>query len=83
MKFIHTRFWPIWCFVGLIYLVAKFPFHWQMDFGAWCVRLVKHISKKRVEIAKTNLSRCFLELTEDERREILDHHFELFGKVPL
>jgi KDO2-lipid IV(A) lauroyltransferase len=82
MKYLQPRFWPIWCFIGLIHLASLFPFRWQMNLGSLLGKLAKRFGKKRVRIAETNMRLCFPEWSDEQRREMLDRHFESLGRAP-
>lgn len=82
MKFVHPRYWPIWCFFGLVRLASFFPHRWQMRAGMLTGRLLKYVVSEWVRITDTNLRLCFPEWPEDKRRALRNRHFESLGKCP-
>ena len=78
-RLIHPRHWAIWLSIGLVWLVAQLPYSWQMRLGAHIGRLLPRFSPKRREIAEHNLSLCFPDYSEAQRRTLLQKSFESFG----
>ena len=78
-RLIHPRYWGIWLSIGLVWLVVQLPYSWQMRLGAYIGRLLPRFAPKRREIAEYNLSLCFPDYSEAQRRALLQKSFESFG----
>lgn len=79
MNFLHPRYWLIWIFYGLLRLISYLPYRMQMGLGRALGQLLRYVSPKRRKIAETNLQLCFPEWTDEQRRQILEKHFESLG----
>jgi Kdo2-lipid IVA lauroyltransferase/acyltransferase len=63
----RTRF-LIWASKTL----ARLPYHLQVTIGHWLGRRLLKKNHTRVQIAKTNIDRCFPQLSEEQRQSILE-----------
>jgi KDO2-lipid IV(A) lauroyltransferase len=79
-SFWAPRYWPVWLGLGAMRLGAALPFAWQQRIGAAIGRLALRLIGRRRDIARDNLAACFPNLSDDERRELLQSHFESVGK---
>ncbi len=78
--FLHPRYWGIWLFVALLWLIVQLPYGWQMNLGRGIGRLFLRLSRKRrYPIAAKNISLCFPELSPEQQSELLEKHFENLG----
>jgi KDO2-lipid IV(A) lauroyltransferase len=68
-----------WLAAGLLWGVTRLPFVWQLAIGRMLGRVSLALAKDRRGIALTNLALCFPELTEGERRRLLEAHFASLG----
>lgn len=80
MKFIHPRYWLTWAGYLVLRLIVLLPYPVQMFIGKYLGRLAMYLSRKRRNIARTNLALCFPEWTETHRNKILWQHAESVGK---
>lgn len=60
--------------------LARLPFPTQMAIGSRIGRALWHLQPRQRRIAARNLELCFPELDADERRELLQRHFESLGR---
>lgn len=73
------RFWPTWIGVGVLWLLTRLPYRWQLGLGRALGATSMHLSPRRRHIAETNIRVCFPELTETERRRLVREHFASLG----
>jgi KDO2-lipid IV(A) lauroyltransferase len=73
------RYWPTWLMLGLLWLVTRLPYAWQLAIGRQFGRLALHLTRRRRRIAEVNIELCFPEQPDAERRRRLSEHFESLG----
>ncbi|MCV6636694.1 LpxL/LpxP family Kdo(2)-lipid IV(A) lauroyl/palmitoleoyl acyltransferase [Candidatus Albibeggiatoa sp. nov. NOAA] len=73
------RYWLTWFGLGVLWLLTRLPYAWQLAAGRQLGRIAYRLAKRRRKIAKINLDLCFPELTESERQQLLIRHFESLG----
>lgn len=73
------RYWPTWLGIGAMWCAAQLPYRAQMRLGRALGRLLGKLGGRRRHIAAVNLSLCLPELSEEERRSLLEHHLESLG----
>ena len=79
--FIHPKYWLLWFGIGVWWLLTQIlPFKVQMYLGKLLGLFVLKFVKSRVRIAKTNIDRCFPELSEQERNALLKKHMISLGR---
>lgn len=77
--YLHPRFWGMWFFIGLLRLIALFPYPAQLWIGRRLGRLIQRFSGKRQRIVDINLALCFADLTESQRALIKRQSYENLG----
>src|SRR3569833_3655553 len=75
------RYWPTWLGNGAKWCVAQLTYRAQMRLGSALGRLLGKLGGRRRHIAAVNLSLCLPELSEEERRVLLEHHLESLGNA--
>ena len=80
LRFVGPRFWPTWLMFGVLWLVTRLPFGWQMAAGSLIGALALRLAGRRRHIAAVNLRLCFPDRSEDERQRLLKAHFDALGK---
>jgi len=78
-RLVQPRYWGTWLSIGLIWLAVQLPYSWQMRLGRSIGRVLPRFVPKRREIAEYNLSLCFPDYSEEQRRTLLQKSFESFG----
>lgn len=78
-ELIHPRYWPTWLGLGILYLITKFPYRLQLQFGKNLGRISYYLLKKFRRIAEINLKLCFPELSNQERECLLKKQFQSLG----
>ncbi|RMD69352.1 MAG: lipid A biosynthesis lauroyl acyltransferase, partial [Gammaproteobacteria bacterium] len=79
---LKPRTWPTWAGLGLLYLLIRLPYPWQLALGRGLGRLLFLAMPRRRRIASINLALCFPELSEKEREDLLRTHFASLGIAP-
>ncbi len=64
------KFWPMWCIIGMLRLVALLPYRMELAIGRWLGGLIYLVMHSRRRITDINLARCFPEKTRAERDRI-------------
>ena len=73
------RYWPSWLGVGLMRLLIRLPYRWQLVTGRLLGRIFRLFSPYRRTIASTNIELCFPELALRERKQLVERSFESLG----
>ena len=79
LAFYHPRYWLLWIAKGLLYLLVKLPYNWQLFIGRLLGKVAFIFSRYRRRIANINLKLCFPTLSDKERKRLLKKHFESLG----
>lgn len=78
-RFWHPRYWPTWLFLGFLRLLALLPFKPGLKVGAALGLLSYHLIGARRRVTEVNISLCFPELTETQRRQLVRDNFRSTG----
>lgn len=76
---LHPRYWPTWLGLGILYLLTKLPYRLQLQLGKNLGRISYYLLKRFRRIAKINLTLCFPELSDSERKSLLKKQFQSLG----
>ena len=76
----HPRYWPTWIGIGLVRVLASAPLPVLYALGNGIGELTFRGFASRRAIAARNVERCFPELDETRRREILRSSFRIVGQ---
>lgn len=77
--FLSPRFWPLWCGLGLLWLIVQLPYPALLWIGRALGALMYRVAGDRRRIAKRNLELCFPEKTAAERKRLLKENFASTG----
>jgi Kdo2-lipid IVA lauroyltransferase/acyltransferase len=80
-RLLYPQYWHTWLGFGIWWLSAQLPYKLQMRMGSLLGRLMPHIAKRRIAIAKRNLELCFPQLSKSEQEKLLEQHIDSLGKV--
>jgi len=75
----HPRFWPMWINLGILRMIALFPYRCQIFLGGVFGKLIQILSPKRQRIVDINLQLCFPEKSVAERNKIKNASFQNLG----
>lgn len=78
-SFAAPRYWPYWLLWFWLRVVSFLPFRVQIGIGRAIGKIARKTMKRETRIAARNLELCFPELSEKERDELLQRHFEAIG----
>ena len=78
-RLLHPRYWLTWLSLLLLAMVAQLPYRWQVLLGKCLGRLLLRFAKRRRIIAQQNLGLCFPDITDRDRRQLLQRNFEVYG----
>ncbi len=76
-SFLCPRYWPVWFFVGILWLLAYLPHGVRRATAFALARLYQRIYPKRRRIVERNLEVCFPDQSATQRRAWRDAHFQL------
>jgi KDO2-lipid IV(A) lauroyltransferase len=66
--------------LGLLWLICRWlPFSWIVRIGETFGKIIMRLSDKRRHIAEVNLSLCFPDQSEQQRKTLLESHFRSLG----
>ena len=72
---LHPKHWPIWLGVGLLALLTRLPFSWQLGIGKGIGLLLHKVAGSRRRIAEVNMEICFPEKSPAERDALVRQIF--------
>lgn len=73
------RYWPQWFGIGLLWLLTRLPWRWQLILGAGLGRTVGALAKRRRHIVDVNLTLCFPDWEPARRQALRRAHFAAAG----
>lgn len=74
LKHLSPRFWGSWIYILICYLIAFLPLQLQFKLGSIFGKWLSS-SKKLSHIVRTNITRCFPHLSEQETNRIINQYF--------
>jgi len=77
--YLAPRHWPTWMAVGLLRLLIRLPYRWQLRLGAGIGRLMYRTMPSRRRIARTNIELSFPNLGREEREALVRGSFRSAG----
>jgi len=78
--FLGPKHWLSWCAMGIAYSLSFLPWSLQQGLGKYLGRTLHAIAKRRRHICDVNLTICYPEMTDTERKALTKAHFESMGK---
>lgn len=79
-SFIYPRFWLTWFAIALSYLVFLLPSRFVDKLGARLGDYARTANKKRLNIATTNVSLCYPDMSAEEINTFVTKHFRAYGQ---
>lgn len=76
-SFLCPRYWPVWFFVGLLWLLAYLPHAVRRALAIALARFYQRAYPKRRRIVERNLAVCFPDHSDQERLAWRDANFQL------
>ena len=71
-QLLHPRYWATWIGFGVWYLLCALPYRVQLFLGRILGFVLARAVPRRRKIAYANISLCFPQLAEPQRRELTD-----------
>ena len=71
LSFLAPRYWLLWIVIGILWVLTRLPYCWQLKVGCQIGHLAYWLAPRRRKIAETNLKLCFPELSETEGHNYL------------
>lgn len=81
LKLLAPWHWPAWLGFGVIWLIAQLPWRIALRAGAALGTPLRMLMTGRRTVAETNLARCFPELDDNARRDLLHENFRDLGRM--
>jgi KDO2-lipid IV(A) lauroyltransferase len=72
---LHPKHWPVWLGIGLLVLLTRLPYSWQLGIGKGIGLLLHKVAGSRRRIAEVNMDICFPEKTPEERAALVRQIF--------
>ncbi len=73
--YLNPRFWPVWIGLGLLWLLNRLPWRWQIRLGRVLGATLFHLSPQRRQVTEVNIRLCFPELDQDEQARMVRRVF--------
>ena len=74
-------YWPSWLLVGLMWLLGKSPRVLGLTLSRPLGWVLYHLVRRRRDIARRNIERCFPAYTEAQRASLLRRHFRSLARM--
>jgi KDO2-lipid IV(A) lauroyltransferase len=72
-------YWPAWLILGLLWLITRLPHRWQIRIGQGFGKILYSLPTKLKHITEINIKKCFPELNEKQRQELVKKNFSSLG----
>jgi KDO2-lipid IV(A) lauroyltransferase len=77
--FFKPRYWPAWCLVSWLRLIALLPLEVALAIHRVYGRAMYCLAPRQRHVVRRNLELCFPALTPSERERLVKRHFESLG----
>jgi KDO2-lipid IV(A) lauroyltransferase len=77
----YLKFALAWLVYGFIWLIAQLPYRLLRALGLGLGKLLQVTLKSRAKVVKTNLSICFPQLTDLQRKQLQNLHYKELGQM--
>lgn len=79
-QFIRLGYLPLWCLLGLFWLLTRLPFSVLLVLGRGIGRLAHRVLTRRRHICATNIALCFPHLSAEQQNALVKKTFVSFGQ---
>lgn len=79
-QFLHPRYWLTWLGLGVLWLIVKLPWSFQMALGKALGWLMYALLAKRRHICQVNIQLAFPELSALQQQQLVKAHFISLGQ---
>ncbi len=73
------RNWPAWAGIGVLWLLSRLPWSWQLRIGRLLGQIMLRLARRRARIALRNIELCFPELPRAGQLDMLRANFASMG----
>jgi KDO2-lipid IV(A) lauroyltransferase len=73
------RYWFVWLLAGIVWLLIQLPYSIQLKIGKYIGLLALRFARRERKITEINLSRCFPEMSDSDRKKLLRESFIAMG----
>lgn len=77
--YLAPRHWPAWLGLAILRVVILLPYRWQCGLGRALGMAFYYLHRQRRHVARTNIERCFPELTATQHAEMVRDSFRHTG----
>lgn len=74
-RFLSLRFWPARIGVGLLWLLNRLPWRWQIHLGRLLGNILFYLTPRRRHVTEVNIRLCFPELSAAEQAKMVRQVF--------
>ena len=71
----NPRYWPSWCYIGILWLIAQLPLPVKLAIGRCLGLLLYYTAKERRLICETNIGLCFPHKNQTEQKALVKEIF--------
>lgn len=75
----HPRYWPAWLGLGILWVITRLPYQWQIRVGGVLGKILYSFPTKIKHITATNVKLCFPDLTPEEQLALIKKNFTALG----
>ncbi|MGF1762517.1 LpxL/LpxP family Kdo(2)-lipid IV(A) lauroyl/palmitoleoyl acyltransferase [Aliivibrio kagoshimensis] len=79
LKLLHPKYWIVWFFFGLLFLLSLLPYKLQYFLGRALGIFAMKFAKSRANVARRNLELAFPEMSASERETTVIENFKNSG----
>ena len=80
-KYFHPKYWPMWGFLGLSFLVAYLPKYLRALLGELIGKVLYNFGKSKKDIVEINMKLTFDELSQEDRTKLSKLFFRNLGHM--
>ncbi len=79
LRLASPQYWPAWFGLGLLWLITRLPYRWQIHIGEFFGRILYLFPGKIKETTYKNLELCFPEHTKEQRIALAKNNYAALG----
>ncbi len=73
--FLAPKYWPVWFGIGVLWLLNRLPWRWQIQLGRFLGLFLFMTRPHRRRVTRTNIRLCFPELSNHEQAQMVKQVF--------
>lgn len=79
LHLLKPKYWPAWFGVGIIWLITRLPFGWQIKIGESIGKFLYLFPTQFKKVTEINLKLCFPEFSDQQRETLAKKNFAAVG----